>query len=187
MLSIVKTVFAGLLVAPCMLLASSAPRREASDSKLTKPAIKEATSVAPDFTLPDLKGQRIRSADLKGSVVVLDFWATWCVPCVGEIPAFNQLQEKYSRQGVKVIGLAVQSGWARDIKRFAAKYKMRYAILVGTDDTVGDFDVIGFPTTYVIAPGWKVFKKYSGAYPEKGNDIERDIQTLLTRNVSAKE
>ena len=122
-----------------------------------------------------------------GKVVLLDFWATWCVPCVGGIPTFNQLQEKYGPQGVKVIGLAVQSGWARDVKRFAAKYKMRYAILVGTDDTVGDFDVIGFPTTYVIAPGWKVFKKYSGAYPEKGNDIERDIQTLLTRNVSAKE
>src|SRR5437870_11023930 len=106
--------------------------------------------LAPAFSLPDLQGKKTRSSDLQNSVVVLDFWATWCVPCVGEIPAFNQLQEKYSRQGVKVIGLAVQSGWARDIKRFAAKYKMRYTILVGTDDTVGDFDVIGFPTTYVI-------------------------------------
>jgi peroxiredoxin len=102
---------------------------------------------APAFSLPDLRGKRTKSADLEGNIVVLDFWATWCVPCVGEIPAFNQLQEKYSRQGVKVIGLAVQSGWARDIKRFATKYKMRYPILVGTDDTVGDFDVIGFPTT----------------------------------------
>jgi len=109
------------------------------------------------------------------------------VPCVGEIPAFNQLQEKYSRQRVKVIGLAVQSGWARDIKRFATKYKMRYPILVGTDDIVGDFDVIGFPTTYVIAPGWTVFKKYSGTYPDKDKDIERDINTLLTKSVSAKE
>ena len=143
--------------------------------------------VAPAFSLPDLRGKKTRSSDLQDSVVVLDFWATWCVPCVGEIPAFNQLQEKYSRQGVKVIGLAVQSGWARDIKRFAAKYKMRYAILVGTDDSVGDFDVIGFPTTYVIAPGWKVFKKYSGTYPDKGNDIERDIKMLLTKSVSTKE
>jgi thiol-disulfide isomerase/thioredoxin len=143
--------------------------------------------VAPAFSLPDLRGKRTKSADLEDSIVILDFWATWCVPCVGEIPAFNQLQEKYSRQGVKVIGLAVQSGWARDIKRFAAKYKMRYPILVGTDDTVGDFDVIGFPTTYVIAPGWKVFKKYSGTYPDKGKEIERDIKTLLTKSISAKE
>ena len=143
--------------------------------------------VAPAFSLPDLRGKKTKSSDLQNSVVVLDFWATWCVPCVGEIPTFNQLQEKYSRQGVKVIGLAVQSGWARDINRFAARYKMRYAILVGTDDTVGDFDVIAFPTTYVIAPGWKVFNKYSGTYPDKANDIERDIKTILTKSVSTKE
>src|SRR5712691_2557477 len=65
--------------------------------------------VAPAFSLPDLRGKKTESSALQNSVVVLDFWATWCVPCVGEIPAFNQLQEKYSRQGVKVIGLAVQS------------------------------------------------------------------------------
>jgi hypothetical protein len=47
--------------------------------------------------------------------------------------------------------------------------------------------VIGFPTTYVIAPGWKVFKKYSGTYPDKANDIERDVKTLLTKNVSTKD
>lgn len=61
--------------------------------------------VAPAFSLPDLRGKRTKSADLEGSIVILDFWATWCVPCVGEIPAFNQLHEKYSRQRVKVIGL----------------------------------------------------------------------------------
>jgi thiol-disulfide isomerase/thioredoxin len=152
-----------------------------------EPKTEQHPRIAPAFSLPDLRGKKTKSSDLQDSVVVLDFWATWCMPCVGEIPTFNQLQEKYSRQGVKVIGLAVQSGWARDIKRFAAKYNMRYAILVGTDDTVGDFDVIGFPTTYVIAPGWKVFKKYSGTYPEKGEDIERDIKTLLTKSVSTKE
>lgn len=143
--------------------------------------------VAASFSLPDLRGKRTKSTDLESSIVVLDFWATWCEPCIGEIPTFNQLQEKYSPKGVRVIGLAVQSGWARDIKRFATKYKMRYPILVGTDDTVGDFDVIAFPTTYVIAPGWKVFKKYAGTYPDKGNDIERDINTLLKKSVSAKE
>ena len=184
-------VIASVLVG--LVLACSALRSVGVSAKAVLPTVQDEAGtaqqrlVAPAFSLPDLRGKRTKSADLESSIVVLDFWATWCVPCVGEIPAFNQLQEKYRRQGIMVIGLAVQSGWARDIKRFATKYKMRYPILVGTDDTVGDFDVIGFPTTYVIAPGWKVFKKYSATYPDKANDIERDINALLTKSVSAKE
>ncbi len=79
-----------------------------------------------EFSLPQLDGKVTRSQDLKDNIVVLDFWATWCENCVGEIPAFNKLQEKYSSHGVKVIGMAVQSGWASDIQKFAVQYKMRY-------------------------------------------------------------
>lgn len=132
-----------------------------------------------EFSLPQLDGQTVRSQDLKENIVVLDFWATWCENCVEEIPAFNKLQEKYSSRGVKVIGMAVQSGWASDIEKFATQYKMRYTILVGNDDTVSDFEVISFPVTYVIGPGWKVYKKYSGSPRNKSADIERDIETLL--------
>ena len=177
----------GLLLLCSLLLSVDVSAQAVLTTVQDEARTEQQPRVAPAFSLPDLRGKKTKSSDLQDSVVILDFWATWCVPCVGEIPAFNQLQEKYRQQGVKVIGLAVQSGWAKDIKRFATKYKIRYPILVGTDDTVGNFDVIGFPTTYVMAPGWKVFKKYSGTYPDKGNDIERDIKTLITRSVSAKE
>ena len=139
----------------------------------------QASAPLPGLSLPTLEGQKLGSQDLKNNIVVLDFWATWCQPCVGEIPAFNSLQDKYASHGVKVIGLAVQSGWPRDIRKFATKYKMRYTILVGNDDTVADFDVINFPTTYIIGPGWKVYKKYSGTYAGKSAEIERDIEALL--------
>lgn len=136
-----------------------------------------------EFSLPKLDGQTLRSQELKDNIVVLDFWATWCENCVGEIPAFNRLHEKYSSHGVKVIGMAVQSGWASDIRKFAVQYKMRYPILVGNDDTVSDFGIISFPATYVIAPGWKLYKKYSGSPANKSADIERDIETLLKAKV----
>ncbi len=136
----------------------------------------------PRFSLRALDGRTVRSEELKDKIVVLDFWATWCAPCIGEVPGFNKLQEKYASHGVQIIGLAVQSGWASDIKRFARKHSMRYTILVGTDDTVSDFDVIAFPTTYVIAPGWKLYKKYSGIYEGKSAEIERDIEALLKGN-----
>jgi cytochrome c biogenesis protein CcmG, thiol:disulfide interchange protein DsbE len=132
-----------------------------------------------EFSLPQLEGRVLASQDLKNQIVVLDFWATWCENCVGEIPAFNGLHEKFSSRGVKVVGLAVQSGWATDIKKFAKQYKMRYTILVGNDDTVSDYGVISFPATYVIAPGWRLYKKYLGVSPTKAEDIQRDIEALL--------
>ncbi len=145
----------------------------------------QTPATLPQFSLPKLDGQILRSEELKDNIVVLDFWATWCESCVGEIPAFNRMQEKYSSHGVKVIGMAVQSGWASDIQKFAVEYKMQYPILVGNDDTVSDFGVISFPATYVIAPGWKLYKKYSGSPANKSADIERDIEALLQAKAKA--
>src|SRR6516225_9947184 len=94
------------------------------------------------FSLLKLDGQPLRSEDLKDNIVVLDFWATWCENCVSEIPEFNKLDKEYSSRGVKVIGLAVQSGWASDIQKFVKEYNMRYTVVVGNDDTVTVFGVI---------------------------------------------
>src|SRR5207245_6227094 len=110
----------------------------------------------PEFSLPKLNGQSLRSQQLKDNIVVLDFWATWCENCISEIPAFNKLEKEYSTRGVKVIGLAVQSGWASDIQKFVRHYNMRYTVLVGDDEMVSDFGVISFPNTYVLGPDWKL-------------------------------
>lgn len=133
----------------------------------------------PEFSLRTLKGQTLSSEELKDSIVILDFWATWCEGCVSEIPAFNRLERKYSLRGVKVIGMSVQSGWARDIRKFARQYRMSYTLLVGNDDIVSEYGVISFPATYVIAPGWKLHKKYLGVSATKAADIQRDIEMLL--------
>jgi peroxiredoxin len=148
-------------------------------------AVAQGPKPVAQFSLPKLDGQTLSSEELKDNIVVLDFWATWCENCVGEIPAFNRMQEKYSSRGVKVIGMAVQSGWASDIQKFAIEYKMGYPILVGNDDTVSDFGVISFPATYVIAPGWKLYKKYSGSPKNKSVDIEHDLETLLEAKAKA--
>ena len=140
----------------------------------------------PQFSLPRLDGQILASEELKDKIVVLDFWATWCENCVNEIPEFNKIEKEYSARGVRVIGLAVQSGWASDIQKFVKEYKMNYTVLVGNDDTVSDFGVISFPNTYVIGRGWKLYKKYTGVSETKAADIRRDIETLLQAKSESK-
>ncbi len=138
----------------------------------------EPHQMAAEFKLPDLDGRQINSADLKGSVVVLDFWATWCGPCLAEIPTFNSLYEKYASRGVKLVGVAVQSGWAQDIKPYRDQYKITYPILVGDDEVVEKYGVIGFPTTYILDKDLKVHRKFTGKLPDR-KQLEREIESLL--------
>ena len=138
---------------------------------------------APRFTLIDLNGKEFDSSQLKGSVVVLDLWATWCAPCIADIPMFNRLQEKYGPRGLKVVAPAMQSGWAQDIKPIAEKHGMKYTILIGDEKLAEQYPYIGLPTTFLIGRDGKIAKKFIGTIPdkegEKEGEFEREIQRLL--------
>jgi len=137
----------------------------------------------PGFKLTDLNGKALKSSQLRGSVVLLDLWATWCEPCIADIPMLNRLYGKFGSRGLKVIGIAVESGWARDIKPHVAKLGIEYPVLVGTEKIVEQYEMIGFPTTYLIGKDGRLVKKYLGTLPdqerEKESEIERDVEVLF--------
>jgi thiol-disulfide isomerase/thioredoxin len=135
----------------------------------------------PSFELEDIAGGTTKSAELKGNVSVIDIWATWCEPCIAEIPKFNHLYEEYRNKDVRVVGITAVSPH-NDIPAKAKEYGMKYTVLVGNDSVVEGFGgVIGWPTTFVMTKNWTVYKKYVGALPDKEARIERDIETLLAR------
>ena len=95
----------------------------------------------------------------------------------------NRLHEKFGSRGLKVIGIAVESGWAKDIRPHVAKLSIKYPVLVGTDKIVELYEMIGFPMTYLIGRDGRLIKKYLGTLPDQENEkeaeIARDIEALL--------
>jgi len=159
---------------------------------LTAPALTSAQNAAgpeplkalPEVHLVDFNGKPVKAETLKGSVYVFDFWATWCGPCLLEIPVWNQLQAKYGDKGLKVIGVTMASGDAKEVKPFVAKRNMKYTVLLGDDDQTYDLNVIGFPTTYVVTGDMKIYSKYIGTSARKAAKIEADIQEILKRQAA---
>jgi peroxiredoxin len=106
---------------------------------------------APDFKLTTLDGKEVTAASLKGKVVVVDFWATWCGPCVEEIPGYIALQKEHAKDGLVIIGVSVDRGSVEKVKQFVAKKGMNYLVGMGDDtlaEAFGGFDAI--PTTFLI-------------------------------------
>jgi thiol-disulfide isomerase/thioredoxin len=134
----------------------------------------------PSFSLSTLSGSAFSRDALSDKVVLVDFWATWCKPCLDEIPHWNALQARYGGRGLTVLGITVESGAPSEIKASVEKHKIRYQIVIGDVDIVKGFGgITGFPTTFLVDRHGFIRKKYAGQYPSKHAEIERDIQTLL--------
>ena len=140
---------------------------------------------APDFELENVAGGKTKAADLKGKVLVVDFWATWCEPCIMEIPKFNKMADEFKGKNVQVVGITVESPHG-DIKPKVEETGMKYTVLVGNDSVVDGFGgLIGFPTTFVVTQDWKIYKKYMGALPDKDARIKKDIEKLLAADTAS--
>lgn len=161
-----------LVFAAFVLTATAAlGRPPASEPSQTKPMV--------PLILRDLNGKQFDNDLLKGNILVLDFWATWCAPCIAEIPRLNRMQEEYAERGVKVVGVTLASGPASEVKPFVSRHNMKYTVLIGDDDQTYDLNIMGYPTTYLVTRDWKVYSSYKGSGPNKIRQIESDIARLL--------
>ena len=85
---------------------------------------------APDFTRTDLNGVPFSLSNYRGKLVLLNFWATWCAPCLAEIPAFITWQTAYGRPGLQIVGISMDDDSA-PVKRAYQKYRMNYPVMMG--------------------------------------------------------
>ena len=132
-----------------------------------------------NFTFKDINNKKVSLTDFKGKVIVLDFWATWCVPCKAEIPGFIDLQRKHGARGLQVIGLSVDDSQPT-AKKYADEMKMNYPVLLaeGKEDILMAYDPIpSIPVSVVIGRDGKICSKHVGISPM--DVFEKEIASLF--------
>ena len=125
-----------------------------------------ALALAPTWKLKDLNGKEVSSDQFKGKVLIVDFWATWCGPCLSEIPGYIELEKKYGAKGLAIVGVSLDRQSPKYVQKFARDHGMNYTIVMGDEDVVaafGNFDAI--PTTFLIDREGRIAHQKTGAMP----------------------
>jgi peroxiredoxin len=135
---------------------------------------------AANFELMDLSGKLVSLEGLRGQVVVLNFWATWCGPCRYEIPHFTRLYNAYKDKGVTILGVSLDAEGKSKVDPFVKAKGISYPILLDQKSAVPRLygGVRGIPTTFVITQDGKIYRKHVGV-PADMAIFEEQIKTLL--------
>ena len=133
---------------------------------------------APEAEFEALDGSTVALADFRGRIVVLNFWGTWCPPCVREIPELVELQPRLEELGGTVLGPAIDSGSPGKIEEFLAEFGVNYPIVIASNSqAVGVFGAVGYPFTLLIDAEGVIRRRYLG--PQTADGLERDVRDLL--------
>jgi len=142
----------------------------AADGKELKPA--------PDLVLPRIDGSgSVSLSEHRGKVVLVDLWATWCAPCIKELPHLQALSEKFGPEDFLMLGVVLESGDPEEIEAFVAEKKVRYLQVLGEEGTKESFGpFLGYPTKYLIDREGRVVKRYFGMI---GDELAADVESLI--------
>ena len=133
------------------------------------------TPLAPEFSVTDLSGHKINLNELRGKVVILDFWATWCEPCRKEVPQFVMLQGKY--RGLQVIGISLDDSM-EPVQEFYQEFKMNYPVVLGDTALAERYGgILGLPVTFVVDCVGRIRARHSGETDV--SSIEAEFRPLL--------
>mgnify|MGYP006089375865 CR=1 FL=1 len=181
-------------IIPILLLFMSCDNGTAQAQTKTKNNLAEIRDnakksvLAPDFTLANLEGENISLNDLKGKVVLLNFWGTWCGPCKREIPDFISLSNKHKKNGLEIVGVTLSSGTPEKIQAFSEKWAINYTLLTDikgneTQSVTARYGQVtgqpisGIPTTFIIDREGYIRQRYVG--PRSEEVFFKDLEPYL--------
>lgn len=134
---------------------------------------------APNFSLPSVPDRKpVELKDYRGKVVLVSFWATWCGPCIKEIPSLNSLQEEYGPKGFSVIGISMDEGGPSVVKKMMKRTGINYPVVMGDRKTGRDFGgIFGIPTSFLIDQSGTIVMRYTGWISH--DELEKDIKKVM--------
>jgi thiol-disulfide isomerase/thioredoxin len=139
-----------------------------------------AAGSAPSFVLPDLAGRPFDLAEHRGKTVVIDFWATWCPPCVFQVPELNAFWRQHRDGGaVMVVGVAVDAEGAAVVGPWVEEQGVEYPIVIGDEGLARTFGALGFPTLVILAPDGSIESSHVGLIEA------RELEGLVARASSS--
>ena len=163
-------------------VAPPAPARPAADTA-PAPGGPAEHPAAPDFNLSNVAGGSLKLSDLRGKVVLLDFWATWCGPCRMGIPHLNELYGKHRDAGFEIVGISVDRGQGgrsglETVREFTTKMPIAYPLVMADGTVVAAYGGIrSIPTAFLVDRNGNVRKRYVGLQPKEV--FEKDVAALL--------
>lgn len=156
-----------------------APAVAAGSTSKLRLELPKTPMAAPHFELPDPAGRKVSLKDLSGKVVFLNFWATWCPPCVEEMPAIEKLHQELEKQGLVVLAINFQEGSNR-VKEFFTEHALTFTSLLDRDGTVTEaYQAWALPVTVIINKRGEIAAKAMGARPWAGEESLQFFRELL--------
>lgn len=135
-------------------------------------------SRAPEFSIVTDQGQRITPTSFGGKILVLNFWATWCSPCLQELPSLNQFQRQFGTSGVVVIGISIDKN-AQNYQRFLHRVPLSFQTARDASaDIANQYGTFQYPESYIIKDG-RIMRKYDNAENWMSDDIVQYVKSLL--------
>jgi peroxiredoxin len=160
-----------LILLTFLLLTAEAPSPWGIDELVGKQAA--------DFALKDTNEKTVSLSSLKGNVVLINFWATWCPPCRGEMPSLNKLYREYRSRGLVVVAVSTDRS-ASSVRDFLSKHPVDFPVLMDSDSKVSrQFKVFSLPTTFLLDKNGAVLQRFLGEEEWDSTAIRSKIKTTL--------
>jgi cytochrome c biogenesis protein CcmG, thiol:disulfide interchange protein DsbE len=171
----------GFTLALAVIVSSACSGRDDSSEKITPADKVEVGSPAPAYSATSMTGDSVSLAGMRGKVVLLNVWATWCGPCRQEIPELRAIQAAYKGRGLELIGVTVDTeGMDEAIDAFTTEFHMQYPIWRDPDERISArFRVLGLPATFLIDRQGILRWKHMGAVPPRDTSLANAINRAL--------